>query len=325
VTGKSQITHSASKRLQILVAVQIFWLALVCLLGAWWGRLVLRQAGRIEDLQVAAGFAPTAARAEWARTQRMLFWESSTYYLLVLVITGFLFWLYYRDLRRARGIQAFFASVTHELRTPLTSIRLQAESIADNLAEDATQAPLLERLLEDTTRLEAQVERTLELARVEGGGSVFLQAVQLRPWVARQQPSWIGAYGKRVEFVPEIDPELMIDADPTALQVIFKNLIENSIRHAGRERVRAMITTESAAEIARVYFRDDGSGFAGDATRLGELFHRGKQSQGSGVGLYLVDALMAKMGGHAAFASRPGEGFIVELAFRSPRKEAANA
>ncbi len=58
-----------------------------------------------------------------------------------------LFWYYRRDMRRARGTQAFFAALTHELRTPLTSVRLQTEAIA--AGEPSLE--LIERLLADTT------------------------------------------------------------------------------------------------------------------------------------------------------------------------------
>ena len=45
----------------------------------------------------------------------MLFWESLVFFALLLATTVLLFWLYWRDVKRARGLQAFFASLTHEL------------------------------------------------------------------------------------------------------------------------------------------------------------------------------------------------------------------
>ena len=101
----------------------------------------------------------------------------------MVLLTGLsiaLVWLYLRDQRRTNSLRAFFASVTHELRTPLTSIRLQAESLAD--AGNAS--PLVERLLEDTSRLEGQVEKTLELARIEGGGELDLQPLPIHALAA---------------------------------------------------------------------------------------------------------------------------------------------
>src|SRR5258706_7070185 len=111
----------------------------------------------------------------------MVVGESSVFLLLLLAVTALLGWLYWRENRRARSMQAFFAAFTHELRTPLTSIRLQAEAIA----EGDQRAELARRLLEDSHRLEAQIDKTLELARIEGGGSLAEQAVPLRGWLER--------------------------------------------------------------------------------------------------------------------------------------------
>ena len=75
----------------------------------------------------------------------MLYWESMAYLAVLVAISIALVWAHWWQSRRTRGIQTFFASVTHELRTPLTSVRLQAESIADSLAEEGRN--LLARLL----------------------------------------------------------------------------------------------------------------------------------------------------------------------------------
>src|SRR5262249_28139417 len=127
----------SNRRFGVLLAAHVVWLALICILGIWWGRLLLRQAGRIEELQVVSGQPATNAHAQWERTHHMVYWESSSFFALIFLSAAFIFWIYWRDMRRARSIQAFFASVTHELRTPLTSIRLQAESIAESFSENS--------------------------------------------------------------------------------------------------------------------------------------------------------------------------------------------
>ncbi len=256
----------------------------------------------------------------WHRTQRMLYWESPAFFGLLLACSVLIFWMYWADVKRARGIQAFFASVTHELRTPLTGIRLQAESIAESLGEAHPEAPLVKRLLEDTMRLEAQVERTLELARLEGGGPVFIQSLQLKPWVERWIKAWRQDYQGRVELDLEIE-DVWIEADPTALQIIFKNLFENALRHSGLDAVKIELRTCSLREQRiQLWLRDDGQGFSGDQKSLGRLFQKGPRSTGTGVGLYLVSTLMTRMGGAASYplgkASSSRSGFCVELTFR---------
>ncbi len=289
-----------------MVGAHLVWLLLVCLLGGWWGRLLLSQAAQIAELG--------SDWEHWRRTQRMLYWESPVFFGLLLACSMLIFWMYWADVKRARGLQAFFASVTHELRTPLTSIRLQAESIAEGLGEFHSEAPLVKRLLEDTLRLEAQVERTLELARLEGGGPVYIQPLQLKPWLERWVKAWFLDYPGQVELDLKVD-DIWIEADPTALQILFKNLFENSVRHSGRDRVRVEIRTLSPNDqTIQVLFQDNGSGYSGNSKDLGVLFQKGPGSSGTGVGLYLVRTLMERMNGQLSYGS--GSGFGVVLSFQ---------
>jgi signal transduction histidine kinase len=308
----------------MMLLAHFTWLAVVCLLGAWWGRLLMKQAARIVELEASQGMARDVAEGGWLRTQRMIFWESSTFFTLLFASSTLLLWIYWRDVKRARGLHAFFASVTHELRTPLTSIRLQAESIADNQSDEDPQNPLIQRLLEDTIRLEAQVERTLELARVEGGGPVYTQPLQVKPWLDRFLKLWTHDYKGRVQFNSAEVDDLVIEADPVALQVIFKNVLENSIRHSKRTEVFVSIRGLSSANQVSLIIHDNGDGYSGNIQALGNIFQKGASSQGTGVGLYLVKTLMKRMGGRLRFSvpelcTTTHNGFQISLDFREGR------
>jgi signal transduction histidine kinase len=309
MTGKGRIAEHPSRRFRQIVVIHVIWLAMVCLLGVWWSTLVLDQAETISRLE--------GTPDHWLKTRRMLIWETGTFLVLLLASAGALFWLFWRDFKRTRGLQAFFASVTHELRTPLTSIRLQAESIAD-AADSEQRKALVDRLLEDTNRLESQVNRTLELARVEGGGAVFLRQISLKPWLERQIRSWEETYNGRVDFKLDLE-SVVIDADPNALEVILKNLLENSVRHARKDKVEVTLSTRAAS----LLYRDNGDGFAGDPRLLGRIFEKGEASQGAGVGLYLIKILMQRMGGDVHFLAGPSQpGFGAELRFSAAKGEA---
>jgi signal transduction histidine kinase len=316
MTGKGTITRAPRRSLRFLVSAMVFWLGAICALGAWWGKLVLRQASRIAELEQASGLGASQAHEHWMRTQRMLYWESTTYFGLLIASTFVLLWLYWRDIKRTRSLQAFFASMTHELRTPLTSIRLQAESIAD-ASPNESQKLLLERLLEDTQRLELQVDRVLELSRVEGGGPIYTRSIRLQPWLERVTHEWQTQHKDRAEVALQVQ-DLEVEADPVAMQVILKNLLENSVRHSQKERVRIEIATQPAGDARGVElrFKDDGT-FRGNTKSLGKLFEKGPHSQGAGVGLYLIQLLMKRMGGHADFTESGESGFQAKLCFRA--------
>ena len=301
----------ARRSLRWLAIAAVIWVLLLFVLMAWWGWIVHSQAQRIAELQVVFGSYTPETHARWLRTQRMLIWEGATYFVLLAGVSGALFWLYWRDRRRTNALAAFLASVTHELKTPLTSIRLQAESIA----ETAQPSPLIERLLEDTTRLEGQVEKTLELARLEGGGALALQPMPITTWVQRFCNS--GSRNRNVAIdieAPGTDEVPLVFADPSALRIIFRNLVDNTARHSQATPAHARVRIDRQSNEVCVSFKDDGVGFAGDPRKLGDLFFRGTRSQGTGVGLYLVQSLMQLMGGRAEF--HVGSGFEAKLHFQ---------
>lgn len=298
-----------SRRVAILAGL---WLGVILVLGGWWATIMLDQARRIAELREEIGVPRAEAYIEVERMERMLFWESGAFLVLLMTVSGMLFWYYRRDMRRARGTQAFFAALTHELRTPLTSVRLQTEAIA---AGEPTQE-LIERLLVDTHRLESQIDKTLELARIEGGGQLADQAIRLDQWLERVLRGIEAGSGGQVLLDIRIEPDLPpVHGDTAALQLILRNLVENAQRHGDREPIRIDVQASRAPQGVELVLRDHGGGYDGDPSQLGRMFQRGEASRGTGVGLYLVRVLMERMGGSVSFANAEGGGFAVTLHF----------
>ncbi|MFT3905769.1 MAG: HAMP domain-containing sensor histidine kinase [Steroidobacteraceae bacterium] len=315
--GQGSLSVLPSRRTGLFALLAGVWMLLLLSLGGWWATVVLRQAQRIAELEAGDG-GINAALARWSRTRLMLVGESAVFLILLLALTAALGWLYWREARRARAMQAFFASVTHELRTPLTSIRLQADAIAEGEQRET----LVQRLLEDTHRLEAQIDKTLELARIEGGGPLAEQAIPLRSWLPHTLALVSEAHGERVEWQCHVAHGLpAILADAGAVQMILRNLVENSVRHAGVEPVHVELRASAQQSRVLVDYQDNGRGIARDVVRLGRLFGRGPHSSGSGVGLYLVRRLMQRMRGRVQFNTSPGNGFGVRLWFRAASAE----
>ncbi len=314
MTTQGIFTRVPQSRYRWMTAIHAVWLLTVALLVAWWGRLLQQQSSRIVELEQQLGIFNQVAEDQWHRTQRMLFWESTFFLVFLFLSTGFIFWFHMRDQRRTRAMQAFFASLTHELKTPLTSIRLQAESIADHLGSSTETKSLIERMMSDTHRLQSQVERTLELARVEGGGSLHLQSLRIKPFLYHFfRNSTEGAFDQNVRIDLQMD-DLSVRADTQALQTILRNVIENAVRHSGSSPVDLQVRT--SLRDSKVILTLENGGAHSDLahSRLGVLFEKGSKSQGAGVGLYLIRALMHRMEGEARFTST-GRGFRVELVF----------
>jgi PAS domain S-box-containing protein len=101
-------------------------------------------------------------------------------------------------------------------------------------------------------------------------------------------------------------------SDPWRLSEIFRNLVSNAIKY----RKLDSRTPEIAIKIhvdhlrADISFVDNGIGIdEKNLARIFEMFYRAtEQSDGSGIGLYIVKNAIDKLGGQITVASKPDEG-----------------
>lgn len=245
----------------------------------------------------------------------MIRWEGLFFFLLLVLLGGSLFIMYFRDMRKSKGLQVFFSSLSHELKTPLASMRLQAEVIKD-LIEDESHSHeqlsnLTARLIEDTHKLESEFEKTLQLSRIEQGGPLTLSSISLERYLKHHKQK-LKTKSLELHLAPDADEVL---ADELALNVIFRNLFENTLRH-NTETERITITTLRRGDVVELLYDDHGKGFMGDPRKLGNLFYKFNSTKGSGLGLYLIKNLMEKMQGELRVSNSPR--LLLQLNFISP-------
>src|SRR5213080_1764191 len=140
------------KRSRLVIALVAVWVVFTVTLAGWWLVFGLRQLDLIKRLTVAG--AP-----DLHRYYQMLMWEGGI--LIASLIGGGLALFYYarREQKRHAQVEEFFAAFTHDAKTSLASLRLQAESLKEDLGSKPS--PLLDRLLQDTLRLQIQLENSL--------------------------------------------------------------------------------------------------------------------------------------------------------------------
>jgi signal transduction histidine kinase len=120
-----------------------------------------------------------------------------------------------------------------------------------------------------------------------------------------------------------------VNADPTRLEQVFVNLLNNAVRYTPP---RGLIRISAATEGEHVAIRvaDNGIGISADMReRIFEMFARADRalergSSGLGIGLTLVQRLVAMHGGTVEVRSE-GSGRGAEFVVRLPRLEAARA
>lgn len=268
---------SSSKTLMIL---SLLWLTVLLCIGGWWIYLMLN-------------FETILANLDKISFSKMLFWEGSTFIILLILLSGSLLILYLKDQKRTKGLQDFFASLTHELKTPLASIKLQGDVISELIESknDPQLLKLVNRLTSDTIKLETQMDKILQLSRIERGGKINLSNVKLIPFIKTIAKPWQSDFKINITCSKE---NIEIQADEFALELIFKNLFENTKKHSGSKSIDLKIEEQELTCL--ITYTDQGQ-FGGELKKLATLFYKHNSTKGSGIGLYLIKKLTEKMNG----------------------------
>lgn len=308
----------ASRRLSVKFALAAVWLVFTLALASWWLIFGLKQ---LESYRQGFlnGTAVTDATMSFERQHRMLLSEGGV--LLALLLGGGAALLYniLVESRRARRVEEFFASFTHDLKTSLASLRIQTESLRDDLEGAAgTSNKLLARIMSDAGRLETQLENALFLADADKS-SMLLEPVDVKNAIQALAHLW-----PRIEI--QVHGDAVVFADRRAFESIVRNIVQNSSRHGQASRLDVFCSASGGTrkETASLKFKDNGRGFSGNVRRLGEIFSRQTGSSGSGIGLYLVARLVERLEGTAkVVTSTDGadHGFAVEIELPIVRRD----
>lgn len=272
-------------KLKIIIAVA--WLAATLSLAGWWLIFGLQQVDRISEI------LNSESVQEIARRHRMLMSEGAFLFALLLAGGLALIYLLSVEMKRSRQISEFFATFTHDLKTSLASLRLQAETLEEDLKDSPENARITRRLVKDTVRLELQLDNSLFVADTEMG-HLHVTDVSIRQTLNGLRHYW-------PELKIQMQDECVVRADVRALESILKNLLQNAVVHGKATHVEVSCETLDGGERVSLELMDNGKGFGGDPRKLGQMFVRHTTSSGSGIGLYLARRLAQEMEGELKF------------------------
>jgi signal transduction histidine kinase len=243
---------------------------------------------------------------EAARRVRMFVFEGIFFFALLILGVVLIVRVMRREVALARAHANFLAAVTHELQSPLASIRLAAETLELRSHEDATRR-YTDRMLKDVVRLQNLVKNLLASAttgsktqaRVIYATSVDDVLIEVAREFIAQDPEWNGGV-----VVDANAPDAHVDVAPERLRVILVDLLENARKYV-REDLTPQINIVTRAHATRVEFDlcDNGIGLLhDDCERVFDQFYRVgdervRETPGSGLGLYLVRAMLREAGG----------------------------
>jgi PAS domain S-box-containing protein len=233
-----------------------------------------------------------------------------------------------RDMTRLREAeelkQTLLSVISHELKTPVSIIKGYAGTLAREDAnwDKATLAEGLAVIEEEADRLDHLINNLLEASRLQAGGVKlrlgFVDLSDMAKSTVEKLQTTTDKHTFTLDFPEDFPP---IQGDHERLQEVLTNLIGNAIKYSpdgGLIKVGGLVTD---ANTVRLYVSDEGIGISpGDQEQIFDRFYRvdnglTRQTPGTGLGLFLVKAVVEAHGGQVRVESTPGQGsvFWVEL------------
>ncbi|MBC8129528.1 MAG: sensor histidine kinase [Rhizobiaceae bacterium] len=214
----------------------------------------------------------------------------------------------------------FLATMSHELRTPLNAILGFSEVISNEIlgpVGNATYKEYVNDIHVSGQHLLDLINEILDLSRVEAGRYALNEEAVELPQIARDCLGFVQlkSEAKGIALKIQLEPELpQLWADERALRQVILNLLSNAVKFTPRGGTIVVRVGWTAGGGQYVSVRDDGPGIPEDEIALVlSSFGQGSNAiksaeQGTGLGLPIVQALVAIHDGELVLTSRLGEG-----------------
>jgi len=234
-----------------------------------------------------------------------------SFILIIVVLVLFVISLA-RGIIEVRKQDTFIDSVTHELKSPLASLQLCLETLGREDLNDDARETLRQMMLDDVDRLSSFIDDVLEANRLSYArlGMLNLSDVSLAKLVDQCVAAVCARHKLESDEVRiDVDPKLVVTTDRAALEIVVKNLIDNAAKYSDRPARIDVVVRKDSDE--RVLFEVSDNGIGIDRKDLKRVFHRFyrvedqevRQRRGTGLGLFVVWALVKQLGGNVRAVS----------------------
>ncbi len=227
-----------------------------------------------------------------------------------------------RQQARQQARQEFLGIVSHELKTPVAVLKAYTELLQRKAELDpqrVSDQEVLERMLEQSDRMLAMIEQSLDLQKIETGQfSLEISDFDLVESARRVAENMqLTAQDHTVVF--ESEASLLIQADKRRIEEVLSNLLDNAVKYSpAGSQVKVSVKTMAGQEAdgcqALVSVCDQGIGIPQqDITRIFARFYQGRGRfhrghVGLGLGLYIARETVERHRGRIWAESVEGQG-----------------
>lgn len=224
-----------------------------------------------------------------------------------------------RQLRQAEADRSRYQQaiqfVTHEMRSPLTAIQGSSELMGRYNLNDEKRKQMADMINSESKRLAKMIQTFLDIERLSDGrteirNDAFSLADVLPACMERARPL---AERKLIELKKAEVPSALLRGDRELMEYAIYNLLTNAIKYSPSETT-VTVSGQLDSGAVRVSVSDEGIGMdPAELKNIFRKFYRTKKAEtsgeaGTGIGLSLVEQIVAHHHGRMEVTSTPGAG-----------------
>lgn len=215
----------------------------------------------------------------------------------------------------------FVSDASHELKTPLASIKLLTDSILQNDVDMEMTREFVADIGNEADRLNRMSQKLLSLSKIDSLYDTDYEIINIGPTIEKVL-RMLSANAQKNQITTNVsliqDSPILISEDDL-YQIIF-NLIENGIKY-NKPGGSLAVTLDRQEDSAVLTIADTGVGIPEDAiSHIFDRFYRvdkarSRKSGGSGLGLSIVNSMVARNNGKISVESQLGCGTTFTITF----------
>ena len=221
------------------------------------------------------------------------------------------------------NIKSLVTDISHQLKTPLASLKLNNSLIIEEDDDKEMRLRLLKKNEEITNKLNYLIDALVNISRLEASMiSIKVEHKNIKETVIKAiNSAYTKALDKNIEIELNECNNIYVNHDARWSEEAIFNIIENAIKYSPvGSRINIAIST--TVNYVRIDIEDNGIGIKQeDYNDIFKRFYRGnnklvKDTEGSGIGLYLSRKILEKQGGNIIVKSEIGIGSKFSLFFQ---------